>query len=301
MQMGDDKMKDTLKDVCATFLSIVLFFCIVVLSSILVFQNLITKENIKQMVKNTDFTTDVKNRAETKQMEDIFSDIYIVADKYHIPEQFIDNVFNDEITKEFLGTVAANVIDETLTGHDEKVLTAEDLNELLENNMEHFQEVSNIQLTEQQEENFLNLVNEHSTTIIEILPTTTELQTYMNPDMIEGLKILNSSAILYSFIGVIILSSILIIQLKWKEKTWLLYFATPLLFAGITLMMLAYAAPTILSIVLQSSNDIFYLFVDQLAITLKEHFITLSVCFVITSILIYIIHFIQKKIFQRKK
>ena len=195
MQMGDDKMKDTLKDVCATFLSIVLFFCIVGLSSILVFQNLITKENIKQMVKNTDFTTDVKNRAETKQMEDIFSNIYIVADKYHIPEQFIDNVFNDEITKEFLGTVAANVIDETLTGPDEKVLTAEDLNELLENNMEHFQEVSNIQLTEQQEENFLNLVNEHSTTIIEILPTTTELQTYMNPDMIEGLKILNPSEI----------------------------------------------------------------------------------------------------------
>ena len=109
-------MKDTLKDIFATFLSIVLFICIVILSGILVFQNLTTKENMKQIVKETDFTTDIKNRTETKQMNDIFNDIYVVADKYHIPEQFIDSVLNDETTKDFLGTVAANVIDETLTG-----------------------------------------------------------------------------------------------------------------------------------------------------------------------------------------
>ena len=184
-------MKDTLKDIFATFLSIVLFICIVILSGILVFQNLTTKENMEQIVKETDFTTDIKNRTETKQMNDIFNDIYVVADKYHIPEQFIDSVLNDETTKDFLGTVAANVIDETLTGKEGKILTEEDLNQLLENNMDHFQEVSNIQLNEEQQQNFLNLAKEHSSTIIEILPTTTELQSYLSPSMINSIKLLN--------------------------------------------------------------------------------------------------------------
>lgn len=293
-------MKDTLKDIFATFLSIVLFICIVILSGILVFQNLTTKENMKQIVKETDFTTDIKNRTETKQMNDIFNDIYVVADKYHIPEQFIDSVLNDETTKDFLGTVAANVIDETLTGKEGKILTEEDLNQLLENNMNHFQEVSNIQLNEEQQQNFLNLAKEHSATIIEILPTTTELQSYLSPSMIDSIKLLNSNTLLYTLIAIIIISAILILILKWKEKTWLLYFATPLFFSGVVLVMLAYASPTILSILLQSNNDLLYLFVDQLAIHLKEHFITIGTIFFISSIVVYTIYFIQKKVIIKK-
>lgn len=293
-------MKDTLKDIFATFLSIVLFICIVILSGILVFQNLTTKENMKQIVKETDFTTDIKNRTETKQMNDIFNDIYVVADKYHIPEQFIDSVLNDETTKDFLGTVAANVIDETLTGKEGKILTEEDLNQLLENNMNHFQEVSNIQLNEEQQQNFLNLAKEHSATIIEILPTTTELQSYLSPSMIDSIKLLNSNTLLYTLIAIIIISAILILILKWKEKTWLLYFATPLFFSGVVLVMLAYASPTILSILLQSNNDLLYLFVDQLAIHLKEHFITIGSIFFISSIVVYTIYFIQKKLLSKK-
>lgn len=293
-------MKDTLKDIFATFLSIVLFICIVILSGILVFQNLTTKENMKQIVKETDFTTDIKNRTETKQMNDIFNDIYVVADKYHIPEQFIDSVLNDETTKDFLGTVAANVIDETLTGKEGKILTEEDLNQLLENNMNHFQEVSNIQLNEEQQQNFLNLAKEHSATIIEILPTTTELQSYLSPSMIDSIKLLNSNTLLYTLIAIIIISAILILILKWKEKTWLLYFATPLFFSGVVLVMLAYASPTILSILLQSNNDLLYLFVDQLAIHLKEHFITIGTIFFISSIVVYTIYFIQKKVLSKK-
>lgn len=293
-------MKDTLKDIFATFLSIVLFICIVILSGILVFQNLTTKENMKQIVKETDFTTDIKNRTETKQMNDIFNDIYVVADKYHIPEQFIDSVLNDETTKDFLGTVAANVIDETLTGKEGKILTEEDLNQLLENNMNHFQEVSNIQLNEEQQQNFLNLAKEHSATIIEILPTTTELQSYLSPSIIDSIKLLNSNTLLYTLIAIIIISAILILILKWKEKTWLLYFATPLFFSGVVLVMLAYASPTILSILLQSNNDLLYLFVDQLAIHLKEHFITIGSIFFISSIVVYTIYFIQKKLLSKK-
>lgn len=293
-------MKDTLKDIFATFFSIVLFICIVILSGILVFQNLTTKENMKQIVKETNFTTDIKNRTETKQMNDIFNDIYVVADKYHIPEQFIDSVLNDETTKDFLGTVAANVIDETLTGKEGKILTEEDLNQLLENNMEHFQEVSNIQLNEEQQQNFLNLAKEHSSTIIEILPTTTELQSYLSPSMINNIKLLNRNTLLYTLIAIIIISAILILILKWKEKTWLLYFATPLFFSGVVLVMLAYASPTILSILLQSNNDLLYLFVDQLAIHLKEHFITIGTIFFISSIVVYTIYFIQKKLLSKK-
>lgn len=295
------KLKDTLKDLCATFLSIVLLICIISLSSILVFRNITTKENMKQIVKNTDFTKEIKNRTETKQMNDIFRDIYTVADKYHIPEQFIDSVLNDATTKDFLGTVASNVIEETLTGKDEKILTEKDLNQLLENNMDHFQEVSKIQLNEEQQQNFLNLAKEHSSTIIEILPTTTELQSYLSPSMIDGMKLLNSNQLLYIFLGIIMISSILILYLKWKEKTWLLYFATPLFFSGIVLVMLAYAAPTILSILLQSSNDLLYLFVDQLALHLKEYLTIIGIVLFIGSILIYILYFIGKKFLSSKQ
>ena len=295
------KLKDTLKDLCATFLSIVLFICIISLSSILVFRNLTTTDNMKQIVKDTDFTKEIKNRTETKQMNDIFRDIYTVADKYHIPEQFIDSVLNDSTTKDFLGTVASNVIEETLTGKDEKILTEKDLNQLLENNMDHFQEVSKIQLNEEQQQNFLNLAKEHSATIIEILPTTTELQSYLSPSMIDGMKLLNSNQLLYIFLGIIMISSILILYLKWKEKTWLLYFATPLFFSSIILVMLAYASPTILSILLQSSNDLLYLFVDQLALHLKEHLTIIGIVLFISSILIYILYFIGKKFLSSKQ
>lgn len=295
------KLKDTLKDLCATFLSIVLLICIISLSSILVFRNITTKENMKQIVKNTDFTKEIKNRTETKQMNDIFRDIYTVADKYHIPEQFIDSVLNDATTKDFLGTVASNVIEETLTGKDEKILTEKDLNQLLENNMDHFQEVSKIQLNEEQQQNFLNLAKEHSATIIEILPTTTELQSYLSPSMLDGMKLLNSNQLLYIFLGIIMISSILILYLKWKEKTWLLYFATPLFFSSIILVMLAYASPTILSILLQSSNDLLYLFVDQLALHLKEYLTLIGIILFICSILIYILYFIGKKFLSSKQ
>lgn len=295
------KLKDTLKDLCATFLSIVLLICIISLSSILVFRNITTKENMKHIVKDTDFTKEIKNRTETKQMNDIFRDIYTVADKYHIPEQFIDSVLNDATTKDFLGTVASNVIEETLNGKDEKILTEKDLNQLLENNMDHFQEVSKIQLNEEQQQNFLNLAKEHSATIIEILPTTTELQSYLSPSMIDGMKLLNSNQLLYIFLGIIMISSILILYLKWKEKTWLLYFATPLFFSSIILVMLAYASPTILSILLQSSNDLLYLFVDQLALHLKEYLTLIGIILFIGSILIYILYFIGKKFLSSKQ
>ena len=114
--------------------------------------------------------------------------------------------------------------------------------------------------------------------------------------MIDGIKQLNSNILLYTLIGIIIISSILILLLKWKEKTWLLYFATPLFFSGVVLVMLAYASPTILSVLLQSSNDLLYLFVDQLAIHLKENLTTIGIILFISSILIYFIYFIQKKL-----
>ena len=293
-------MKNILKDLCATFLSIILFMCIIFLSSILIFHNITTKENIKQIIKNTDFHTEIKNQTETKQTNGLFHDIYITAEKYHIPEQFIDKVLNDKTTKDFLSTIAANVIEETLTGKDGKILTANDLNQLLENNIDHFQEVSHIQLSQEQEQNFLSLAKEHSTTIIEILPTTEELQSYLSPSMIDSIQLLNSNSLIYIFIGIIIISSILILLLKWKEKTWLLYLATPLFFSSIVLVMLAYASPTILSILLQSSNDLLYLFVEQLALHLKEDLTTIGVILFICSIFIYIIYFINKKLILKK-
>lgn len=293
-------MKESIKDFIATFLAIVLCFLVVGFICMKETNRTFEKKTIQTVVKNTDLITDVKEREETSQIQNAFQEVYTAAEQYHIPKKFVDSVLNDEITKEFFGRIAANVTESIINGKNQAILPQDEFNQLIENNIDHFAEKSEINLSQEQKEKFISLASNHSAVILNLLPTTNSLISNMNTETMKLIQLASSKTLTTGLLGGIILCGIMILLLKWKERAFLSYLATPLLFSSILLIGISQLIPTIVSMIIPANNDLIYLFVDQLAVHMKENILLYGGIIGILSILIYITIFILKRVIKKK-
>ncbi|MBS7021354.1 MAG: hypothetical protein KH135_05825 [Firmicutes bacterium] len=293
-------MKDSIKDFIATFLAIILCFLAVGFICIKEAEQAFDKKTIQTVVKNTDLTSDVKEREETSQIKNAFGEVYTAAEQYHIPSEFVDDVLNDEITKDFFGRVAANVTESVITGENKEIVSQQEFNELIKNNMDHFVEKSKLELSQEQKDKFVSLATNHSETILNLLPTTESLKTHINTETLDMIQLTSNGTLKIIILMGIIVCIIGIVFTKWKNRDFLSYLATPLLFASIILILISQMIPTLVTMLIPANNDLLYLFIDQLALHMKDNILIFGGIIGISSILIYILIFVLKKVIKKK-
>ena len=294
-------MKHIIKDIGATFFAIFLFFTLIFLAGVFTIQTIFQEENISKMINGIDLTTAIQNRPELKQVDDILNDVYLVSEEYGIPKEFVDATLNHTATKEWIGNITYQILEETVTNSEQVTISSDQLLQLIEEHFDEFEQESGITLTEDQKDTFLSLTEEHADELLDQLPTTQELREKIQGSILNRLELLLSPQIITITVGILFVLMILILLCKWKEKTWLLYFATPLLFAGILLPILGIISQNILPILIESSNDLIYLLLEQIAEMIKQQFINLGILGIILSIFCFILYFILKKVSQKKK
>ena len=294
-------MKHIIKDIGATFFAILLFFTLIFLAGVFTIQTIFQEENISKMINEMDLTTEIQNRPELKQVDDILNDVYLVSEEYGIPKEFVDATLNHTATKEWIGNITYQILEETVTNSEQATISSDQLLQLIEEHFDEFEQESGITLTEDQKDTFLSLTKEHANELLDQLPTTQELREKIQGSILNRIEFLLSPQIITITVGVLFVLMILILLCKWKEKTWLLYFATPLLFAGILLPILGILSQNILPILIESSNDLIYLLLEQIAEMIKKQFINLGILEIILSIFCFILYFILKKVSQKKE
>lgn len=294
-------MKHVIKDIGATLFAILLFFTLIFLAGVLTIQTIFQEENISKMINEIDLATEIQNRPELKQVDDILNDVYLVSEEYGIPKEFVDAALNHTATKEWIGNITYQILEETVTNSEQATISSDQLLQLIEEHFDEFEQESGITLTEDQKDTFLSLTEEHADELLDQLPTTQELREKIQVPILNRIEFLLSSQIITITVGVLFVLMILILLCKWKEKTWLLYFATPLLFAGIILPILGILSQNILPILIESSNDLIYLLLEQIAEMIKKQFINLGILEIILSIFCFILYFILKKVSQKKE
>lgn len=294
-------MKHVIKDIGATLFAILLFFTLIFLAGVFTIQTIFQEENISKMINEMDLTTEIQNRPELKQVDDILNDVYLVSEEYGIPKEFVDATLNHTATKEWIGNITYQILEETVTNSEQATISSDQLLQLIEEHFDEFEQESGITLTEDQKDTFLSLTKEHANELLDQLPTTQELREKIQGSILNRIDFLLSPQIITITVGVLFVLMILILLCKWKEKTWLLYFATPLLFAGILLPILGILSQNILSILIESSNDLIYLLLEQIAEMIKQQFINLGILGIILSIFCFILYFILKKVSQKKE
>lgn len=294
-------MKHVIKDIGATLFAILLFFTLIFLAGVFTIQTIFQEKNISKMINEIDLATEIQNRPELKQVDDILNDVYLVSEEYGIPKEFVDATLNHTATKEWIGNITYQILEETVTNSEQATISSDQLLQLIEEHFDEFEQESGITLTEDQKDTFLSLTEEHANELLDQLPTTQELREKIQGSILNRIGFLLSPQIITITVGILFVLMILILLCKWKEKTWLLYFATPLLFTGILLPILGILSQNILPILIESSNDLIYLLLEQIAEMIKQQFINLGILGIILSIFCFILYFILKKVSQKKE
>lgn len=291
-------MKHVIKDIGATLFAILLFFTLIFLAGVFTIQTIFQEKNISKMINEIDLATEIQNRPELKQVDDILNDVYLVSEEYGIPKEFVDATLNHTATKEWIGNITYQILEETVTNSEQATISSDQLLQLIEEHFDEFEQESGITLTEDQKDTFLSLTEEHANELLDQLPTTQELREKIQGSILNRIGFLLSPQIITITVGILFVLMILILLCKWKEKTWLLYFATPLLFTGILLPILGILSQNILPILIESSNDLIYLLLEQIAEMIKQQFINLGILGIILSIFCFILYFILKSCVQ---
>ena len=90
-------MKHIIKDIGATFFAILLFFTLIFLAGVFTIQTIFQEKNISKMINEIDLATEIQNRPELKQVDDILNDVYLG-----------DNVYIENCIVESRDTIRAN-------------------------------------------------------------------------------------------------------------------------------------------------------------------------------------------------
>lgn len=289
-------MKNFVKTFLATIFSIFLFCALfggVVLFNV---EHNLSKKMIVKSVKEVDVVEVIEELKYTEGMNSttIIDEVYEEADAMGVSKETVDQFLNSNAVKETIGNVIGTLTEGALTGKSQELITVEEWNDMLDQAVSEIKENENIALTEEQEEKFLEEVKSHSDDIIERLPTTEEFTNTVTSQELVDVQYIFGEQVKILGIGSIILFVILIFLLKYKDRTWLLYLATPLMVLGIMLLISGVGIlPIILNVLEESEVGTTII---QIAVSnFKNSFVISGIVALIVSIMCFIFHKVPKK------
>ena len=293
-----------LKTILAWIFSIILAVSLFGLFMIANISSFCTTENIQKATAQIDVSHEISkmqnstNAGHKAEISDIVTTAYEEAENHGISSDLVDEIFNSEEVKIFLGQIIGNTTDYLINGTENKIVTSEDFNKLLDDNMDKWIKNSGISISDSKKEVLVIRMKSASAGIIDNLPTPQTLSSNFTQDSLDKMQQLFSPTFKTTLVIICAFSLIMLLILKHRYHKWLLYVAVPTIIIGLLTVATSFVIVDVLAMLLNQYCLSFMvsIFSDGLAHSI---FIT-GLIAIIIAIIIFIIYGLMGKKGQKK-
>ena len=160
-----------------------LFFGILLIITVCVFSisSFANKDNIVNNMKQADILTEVKkirnsgNSLGQSGVAQVIDEMYSLASQFSVSEDVVDKIIDSKITKEIIGDAVGNLTDYVINGKETRILTSDDIYDLINDNLDDILKSSDISIDEGQKEKFLREIKKQLPDMVEVIPTSKDL------------------------------------------------------------------------------------------------------------------------------
>ncbi len=281
------------KTILSWILSIVLGVSLFTVFMIGNISSFFTEDSMKKTVEDIDVSHEIskiKNSSATAgnkaEIADIIDMAYSEAESHGISTKLVDEIFNSNEVKQFLGKAVGSTTDAIINGSDTKPITSEEFNKLLDDNMDKWIQQSGIEISDSKKEVLIIRMKSASAGIIDNLPTADSLTTKVDKNILANVQFLFSAKVKTTLVVIGLVSLILLIFLKRKNNKWLLYSAIPSLMAGLITIGISFIIVDVLTAALNQYNLSFML--STFSNVLSHNIMITGLISVIISILLFV-------------
>ncbi len=238
-----------LKGLVLTILVIMLFVSTLGLLILFPIKSAVGKNSIKDLISNLNIEQMVEENPEFEQtINEMFEPIFTETEELGIDEEIIVKIMDSQEVKNLIGDLTSNVVDYVLTGENQKLITTENITDLVTTAIDDINKSGIYEITEKQKTSVVDSVQKYADEFQDLVPDTQVVEESLTAEDQEVLNIIRF--VLGDTLITILLVSTLIsiaglVALKFKQARCLKYIAIPTLvsslIAGFTYVILKIA------------------------------------------------------------
>lgn len=228
-------MNKTLKNIFTWILTIILFISTIVLLILLPIKHAISTTNIKETITNIDIEELVNSDAIKNNLDEYLDPLFKEAESFGIDKEIIIKVINTEEVKSIVGDIAGNVVHYAITGENTKIITANDLENIVNNVIVDISE-NIFEIKTEEKEKIINVIVDNFPKYEELLPDAKMLENNLddNTRVLINLARFTVSNTLILYLSIAIVVSLLgIVYFKKENYKWLKWNALTIFVAAI--------------------------------------------------------------------
>ncbi len=243
-----------LKGLGVFILTTILYFSVSGLLMLIPIKTTLSKDTIKDTITNLDVEKLVDESPEIENaINEMFEPLYEQAKDFGIDEEVVVKIIDSKEVKGLVGGIAGNIVDFTITGENQKIISTSDIGNLVGSVIDDIDQSGLYKFKPEEKEKFLTTVEEQVNKYQDLLPDTSVLENSIDKETTEKLNIIRfvfgNNLITYLIIAMFI-SILGILGLKFKEAKWIKSVAVTILvssiFALITTLALKFGGNIIL-------------------------------------------------------
>lgn len=166
-------MKKFLKVFANIILGLIVFVATLALLILGPVKYMLGKGNIKNVITSIDIEDTITKSPEYKEMVDELLDpIYEETRKFGISDEIVVKIIDSKEVKSLIADISSNVVDFALTGESKQLLSTEDIESLVSDAIDDINNLKLYEISEEQKDDILNIVQDKATEYEEFMPTT---------------------------------------------------------------------------------------------------------------------------------
>ena len=247
-------MKKFLKGLSLTILTIVLFGSTMILLLLIPLKYTINKNVVKDMISSLEIEKMVAEDENFKlAVDEVFAPIYEETRQFGIDDEVVVKIMDSKEIKNLIGGVTGNIVDYVITGKNQKLITTENIEDLLSTAMDDIDASGYYKFSEKERDSVLNAIKNEVDDLQEYIPDTHVIENSLNKEDMEYLNtirfILGNELMMYTIL-IMIISILGIIALEYKKAKWIRWNAITILISSIF--------TSIITIILLIANNVLF-------------------------------------------
>ncbi len=287
-------MKKFLKGFGVCILTLGLFISSFFLIILLPIKHVTNPNTIANMIKSVDIETLVSEDKEFHDtVNEVLEPIITDAEKLGITEDTIIKIVNSKEIKGMIAGLTGNLVDYTLTGQKYELISIDQIKDIVNDAINVINESGYYEISSEDKNNILNIINEERENIEEIIPDTDLIEEKIPNDYKEILSIIRfifSTKLVIYLASIFLISLLGIVILKWKEAKWIKNSAITILISSL-IVLISFILLIIGSKMLVTNNTYIVKILQNIC---KYNLIT-SIVISIVMVIIIIVYYIWYK------
>lgn len=250
-----------LKNIVSIILSFIIIGMLYVLFLLGNVSSFFSVQSIEKTTSNIDVVHEIekiKNSSVTAgqkaEIADIIDTAYDEAERHGISKDLVDVIFNSTEVKEFLGHVVGTTTDYVVNNRKGKVVTSEDFNKLLDENIDKWIDESNTEISDSKKEVLVIRIKQASAGIVDNLPNTNMIDNKIDENTLKQVQFIFSSQVKVALVVLIGICLILIFFLNKNKNKWLINLFMILLITGLITIATSFVTTDIVTLALNEYN-----------------------------------------------